>query len=137
MRFSFLLILVRISLKEDKDQAEEEGSGSSRLKKRFALATQRLFQLLRAIAITAGASRGPIFVAAGAGRVRSVHAQKLEVLFPVSPVSPRRRIAKASFHPGRHNLALHSSFAHHDDGNPQSFRGRNLIFGIHANVLRN
>ena len=99
MRFSFLLILVRISLKEDKDQAEEEGSGSSRLKKRFALATQRLFQLLRAIAITAGASRGPIFVAAGAGRGRSLHAQKLEVLFPVSPVSPRAADRKSKLPP--------------------------------------
>ena len=81
------------------------------LEKRFALAAQFLFELVRAIAIAASPSLAAVFVPAISTRVRVFHTEKLEIFFPIWPLLGERRIAKTSLDPCRDAIA-EPGFAH-------------------------
>ena len=76
------------------------------------MSSEFFLQVLRAIAVAAGPRLCSVFVPAIASRVRILYADQFEIFFPIRTLFRKRRIAEASFHPGRSSGFVHPRFAH-------------------------
>lgn len=80
--------------------------------KRIAIRREPLLKCLCAITIATGPRLCSVLMPTIAARVRVLHAEQLEVLFPIRTFLSERRIAKASFNPGGGALVVHPRLFH-------------------------
>src|SRR5688572_27430789 len=66
---------------------------------RLALRLEPALEPAGAVAVAAGPRLGAVLIAAPASRVRVLHRNQLEILFPVRALFGQRRGAEAGFHP--------------------------------------
>src|SRR5688500_7798697 len=93
-------------------RARLRGSLSQLRQKRFALALQILFQLLRAIAIAASPRLRAVFVAAISSRVSVLDCHQLEILFPIWTLLLEGRVAETGFDPCSDSSGIHPGLFH-------------------------
>src|SRR5437870_6675066 len=82
------------------------------LQKRFALCREPFFEFLRAIAVATRPRFCPVLVSAITAGVRILHAEQLEILFPIRTFLGERRIAKARLNPCREAVRIHPRLLH-------------------------
>ena len=76
------------------------------------MSSQFFLELLRAITLAAGPRFCSIFVTAIAARVRILHAEQVEIFFPIRPLFRERRITKTGLDPSRHALFVYARLLH-------------------------
>ncbi len=85
---------------------------AKRLQKRIALRREPLLQFPRAITVATGPRLCSVLMSAIAPRMRVLHTEQLEILFPIRTLFRERRIAKAGLNPRGDALSAHTILLH-------------------------